>query len=309
MSRPDNPRLNKDYAQELINQDPRLGVAIGLARPHFEISREVLSRLTPDQIAETVIRIQTTVYDVLKERFSRWLLTDRQPRTPSAQAITDFMKFQEDNGTTGVLLMRHGTQELDEETSKLTGSALKIAQMTEDHNENDPTTIASLAEAAGTAFTFASIQAQTDIPMSIRTSVNLRSSQVAIVMGKLLHVPTMNDYRLKCLNYPKQLSRDKVNEILGTENNGKLVWDRSIVDRIEGEGGYQRRVDNVTQLIEDYRNREALITLVGHTQEINQAQITAGHRPGSLAELGFIVFSNTNALQMENGFYEAPPKK
>ena len=108
------------------------------------------------------------------------------------------------------------------------------------------------------------LQIKHNINYSIHTSANMRASQPAAALAKLLGVDCTNDSRLNCLNYPEDDGDWK--KIL---NNGGLPWNKEAVDTVCGNGEHAKICTNMKAIHEKSVEPQTVAIHVTHTQQLN----------------------------------------
>ena len=274
-------RRNENVRQGLIllgraASDPRLQGFDheAIAEHSKQVQRQLLARVSPDTLTRPV----------------------------SLGSIKDLAAFlSQDPG--GLIIMRHGIQEMDDERRNLPPTAQKIANMQLPHNMTDPADVRSLAEAASFGIALKRISTQNDLPVEVISSPNLRAAEVAAVMSIGNSFNFELDNRLRCINYP-DIPPTILERVLGKENSGALVWNEQVMDIVGGEGAYRATIAVMKALIRQYRTKPAITILVTHTPQTSAASAIIGEDTSRMPELGFRAINTSGSLKFPDNIFD-----
>lgn len=198
-----------------------------------------------------------------------------------------------------VIIMRHGTQFSDNPN--------KINMMRLSHNMTQPLTDISMVQATATGVALAIIAGKLGKPIEVISSENERALQTAALIAGIAGVPLAIDGSLNCVNYPpeKEVSDKKLLELLGPENNGALLWQEKIVDRVCGPGTFQRISRDMPRLLARLllQDNNTITVVITHTQQTQAADVFAEDKPLRLRELGVRLFTPQKSTLFPNGIF------
>lgn len=198
-----------------------------------------------------------------------------------------------------VVIMRHGTQFSDKPD--------KIEMMRFPANMKEPLTGISMAQATATGVALAVIARKLGKQIEVISSENERALQTAAIIAGIAEAGLTIDRGLNCVNYPpeKEVSNEKLLDLLGRENNGALLWREDIVDRVCGPGTFQRISRDMSRLLTRLllRDNNVITVVVTHTQQTQAADVFAGNRPSRLRELGMRLFTPQESTLLPNGIF------
>lgn len=289
-------RSTEAFIHNIIRQDHRVGLALA-AVPNTRIDLH-----DHEAMAHAVNRIQGQAADMLG--LGGVILRQVSPQlVGELVSVIDHGEDVSDSGR--YMMLRHGGQRLDEETGDLKGASQKIRLMQLPHNMTDPLTDQSIAEAVGLGLVLACVYQEINPgEVSVRSSANTRAAEVAAIVARLTGGSVVYDQRLNCVDYPKDKTDQEIDDLLGPANKGSLRWDRTTVDRVIGDGTYDRITENVEDLIREGVTAKGWTIDVTHTQQTNAADLVARREPSRLAEMGFSIWrSPVESTLLPNGVF------
>jgi broad specificity phosphatase PhoE len=281
--------------------DSRTTRALATAKKFLQEYNKGLDTYAPEEITDTANQLQKAVAFALGCQESI-----REIDVSKVTTLKDLLQTY----TASAIFMRHGEQELNDETQKLSGTLRKIKQMQLPYNMTDGITDSSLVEAIGTGFVLQWILHTTKKTLQIISSENERAHQVATVIAAVTNTPVHLDHRLNSISLPSNVGTEKLLALLGEDSKEQLVWKQEIIDTICGTGTFERITQTVHGCIAESLQLQNTITLyITHTQQTNAADVEAGETPIRLPNLGFRVFSKSqneknSAKLFVNGFYQ-----
>lgn len=301
--RPEAQRPSHAFTQALIQQDNRLHIALTFAND------SVMSRIyRPMGIGESQAAnaVQLLVQSGLPEAGA--------VRKVDREKFQEVREFLAQPGRK-LIIMRHGTQQLNAVTRNLQGALQKIRMMQPLHNRLDPLTSASIAESAGTAVLFRFTEDALRKNITVVASQNMRAAQVAGIIADIANAPASYNPILNCIEYPspEEKSDEEILTLLGGESsNGTPPWEEVSIDTVSrsGRGTYRTITSNITELIAQTVDdgSEDIVIAVTHAQQYaaavqvaRQLTVVDRERPD---ELGFLVFAKGTALVCSTGFYQ-----
>lgn len=273
----------------IIESDKTLGLVVKKTLDFTRaIPLELLASASFEEIAGFANQLQKNIAQTVG-------VDESKLRLVSPENIELFECFVTANPNT-VAFMRHGEQN---------SNVSKLEKMQQEHNIKDPLTAKSMAEAAGTAFVLWVLQERTGIPITIKTSGNVRSAQVGAVIAKVTGSRLIYDKWLNCVNYRDDIPLEALNELLGRENNGALIWEQKRADTVcsEGEGTFQRVTEETAEVLAEGLNSQVLTLLVTHTQQTNALDKQMGEDPTRYDELGVRLVGKESSQLIKSGFY------
>lgn len=205
----------------------------------------------------------------------------------------------------GVIVMRHGKQFLEDEPDTIQGADRKIVMMREKHNINDPAEGQSLVEASAFALILHAISRRHGLPVDVRASENLRAIEVAAPTAFFTRFRVRVDPRLNCVNYRDDLGKDEINQILGADSSGALVWEKDKVDGVCGEGTFDRLSTDMVGLVDALKGAPVITLLSTHTPQMNAVDSYVGEPAGRVPELGFRIVGKNGTSLFPNSIFEA----
>lgn len=216
------------------------------------------------------------------------------------QELADFIA--EEKG--GLVVMRHGIQFIeDEERRLLAGSSKKIRLMQPPFNDQDPADAQSLAEAASLALILMHIGKQQNIPVLVKTSRNKRAAEIGAIISVVNGFQVAIDDRLTCVNYPTDKTDDELEELLGRDNMGALVWKKEILNSICGDGTFETIDLDMRDFLGQFIGENQLVIAITHTPQTNSVDVISGDVPIRMPELGFRVINSLRSQRfIENIF-------
>lgn len=229
---------------------------------------------------------------------------ETQLRPVSAEKVTLLTdRIQENEG--GILFMRHGIQFVeDAERDRLTGSPRKIRLMQAPFNEKDPAAAQSLAEAASLALVLQHIGKKNNLPVSVVTSRNTRAADIGAIISVVNGFQIGIDDRLTCVNYPIDRTDEELEEMLGRDSMGALVWKEEILDAVCGDGTFKTIQEDVRAVLAGHYGKKEITVCITHTPQTNAADVLVGDVPIRMPELGFRLFSGDTSSQFINNVLE-----
>lgn len=270
--------------------DPRLSVAQDLKESI--VGRETW-KLGISGITALANQLQTAVY----RRLSHWYGGEKDvPGEIEQEMVKEFIDALYGEGTR-VVVKRHGTQEKNCVTASLRGAEQKIRMMQLPHNMEDGLTHTSLAESAAEAVLFEYAAAITGKNVRVLSSENTRSAQPAVMIsqrgGALAFASP-----LRCVNYRSDIPWQQINDLLGQERQGSLIWDEKVVNSVCGNGTFLQLTTDFTKLLQNYlnhRDENEIVLMITHTQQTNIADICAGAVPERWREYGSRIFIDSQS--------------
>lgn len=206
----------------------------------------------------------------------------------------------------GLIVLRHGEQDPGTEISTLTDAQKKkVLMMQEPHNTEDPITGASAIEFISTLLTIRYIQANNpNFNFIIETSNNLRAKQPAMALSKFLSLPEPQiEYKWTCINYPADAILP-YEELIKYLIDGTIPWDREIIDKIAGNGTYDRIKNDIKRLIDQQLDENTVRIVITHTQQTQAFCEIAGLNKVRLTNYGLIKQPRAKTASLyEEGLY------
>jgi len=296
MVQTEKPPVSTDFTQRLTESNPRLKTVLDVS--HDFLSREAIIGLTLPQAVEKANQLTHKVAEKLRPEGV--VLREVFPGIVNALGHS----LSGEGGR--VVMLRHGGQQQDLETGSLKGSSQKIRMMQHEHNRKDSLTDQSLAEAAGMAVVFKALQEASGKKIVVKSSINTRAAQVAALLAEIAECEIRYDSRLDCVDYPDNLKDEAIDTLLGPTNKGGLVWEKETVNRVVGDGTFERITGDVQQIVGEGLRGGQLVINVTHTQQTNAADVMAGRSPSRLAEMGMSVFMQTpqTSFLFQNGIFQ-----
>lgn len=284
-----------DFVQALGNRDPRILTALA-------VTEKLFYEIRPDET--NIIEAVNFANELQRQIATVLRVEDLSKLREVSIGKTSFLASTLRSPGGKVILIRHGAQHVADEVKTLPPVSQKIRMMQIPNNMDDPLTSSSIAESAGTAYMLRFLSGQTKKPIIIKSSENLRSAEVAAMVARITNAPVTYDKRLNCINYPNSLSDDEITGLLGSENNGALLWKDEAVDAISGKGTFGKITTDVSSLISEGLQSRVINLFVTHTQQTNASDALCHEKPIRWAELGMRVFSGQqNSLLLQNGVY------
>lgn len=287
-----------DCATQIYATDRRIATLVGRTRLAL-----IGTELAEKNIAEVV-----AFANAAQQEAKRILhLSETASTRIVDEVVAGFMlEFSEGDGV--ALWLRHGKQQAQAGHSK-------IDMMRLPDNMEDPMTDESLAEAVGTGIILRYISEKTGKPIEVKTSENKRAMQAAGIIAAIANARVSIDQRLTCVNYDNRLSDEEVNQRLGPENNGSIVWEEEIVDSVCGEGTWARISSGTIEMLNGSqlgRGTEKITVFLTHTQQTNVLDNAFGDNPTRLAEFGFRATRRPSGASLKSvtallhdGFYKS----
>ncbi len=208
--------------------------------------------------------------------------------------------FQEGNAT---IFMRHGEQKMTPRIQKLNNPSLqKIEMMRKPDNHKNPVTEKSLVEFMGTAILLSYLEQITGSSIEIETAYNKRSSQIAELLGEILHrKPTYRPY-LNCIDYPSK-------EIISTQllirelSKGIVPWEKESIDFIIGENTYNTITQNVKEELQKKSCKNKIRLKITHTQQISAALMHFDFPQERFQPFGFVISNSEDQEIFFDGLF------
>lgn len=287
--------VSVDCATQIYATDRRIATLVGRTRLAL-----IGTELAGKSIVEVVAFANAAEAEA---RRTLHLFETASTRIVDEAAAGFMLEFSEGDGV--ALWMRHGKQQAQAGHSK-------IDMMRLPDNMEDPMTDESLIEAVGTGIILRYIAEKTGKPIEVKTSENKRAMQAAGIIAAIANARASVDQRLTCVNYNNNLINEEVNQRLGLENNGSLVWEEEIVDSVCGEGTWARISSGTIEMLNESqrgRGTEKITVFLTHTQQTNVLDNAYGDNPTRLAELGFRATRRASrkpvTALLHDGFYKS----
>ncbi|MBX7067683.1 MAG: hypothetical protein K1X28_10685 [Parachlamydiales bacterium] len=217
---------------------------------------------------------------------------------PSAEVLHDIEAKMEGKGA--IFLMRHGEQEKSDAVLQMESAAeQKIAMMRTYENRSASITKTSRQELVGVLTAFSFLQHQTNLPVSIESSENLRAYEPAQTLSAHLQTPLQTRAIWNCINYLDSFSDA---ELLNILPDGTVPWNREKIDLVAGPMTYDRITESVCKELTPGSEIRIIIT---HTQQIQAACQKLGLPQIRLDHYGFVlILENGTVFFYPNGFYK-----
>lgn len=296
---PDIFRPSADFVQTLKAQDQRFARFYGDAVQAEEFARRArISQFEVERIARLANIVQLKAnHGGLREQATMLREVDPQPVANALEALT---------GEGGrVVMMRHGGQTVNPQVALMSDDLKKIRMMQLPFNMFDPLSAHSRAEAFGTAIPLRVAQERTGKTLEIRTSENARALQLAVLIARIANAGSfLIDRRLTCVNYRSiGVSDEQLLQWLA-ESKGSLPWKPEIVNRVCGEGTFEKIVRDVDRVItEGIANPNKIVLCITHTQQTNACDEREWETPTRYAELGMRIIQPQTSFLLKNGIY------
>lgn len=289
---------NQDLLQAAINRDLRFAGALETGRSYFQTwkdhSREPSSPSL--SIWPFLMVLQNKVGMELKVDINQHRL--KEEWQVSAGNLARLEEVLSGDGPR-VIIMRHGTQ--------FSNDPNKLKMMRHPANMKEPLTNMSMAQAAATGVALAIVARRIGKKIEVISSENERALQTAALVAGIAGASLTIDKRLNCVNYPPEdeVSDEELLDLLGPKNNGALLWVKEIVDRVCGEGTFDRITQDMKDLHQKLLSQDgnSIKVIITHTQQTQAADVFAGNRPSRLRELGMRLFTPQKSTLLPNGIF------
>lgn len=258
-----------EFKQYILASDARLSRALSVARPFLQDPHlELFGQSGIVRVAENAQLAATRFLNLQPGIRARML---------DVRKLSSLEEILSGPGSRTIFI-RHGVQKSD--------ATSKEEMMQEAHNVHDPVTDDSLVEAIGTTLMLMYLAAVTKRKIRVRTSENVRSAQIAVIISEMSGAEFIVDKRLNCINYPDVLNEEQ--KTLLAKTGGTVPWEREGINTIAGPLTFETMTSDMKDLKEEVMQGENVLEVfITHAQQLNALGIEGRPDP-----LGFGVSAN-----------------